>query len=311
LAARASGDGPGSHSCSPTHIAPTKTTGLYEECHANRRTLHATQLSFEELMIRETSTIFFYIYNNSTYIMSSSKRPIIKQSGQSSASSGGDRQIAKGGVPNAVATVRWSGESKIVSDAEPRRPEAAAVGHAVWPRPRVCYCCPQDVMYATHKSTWWHIVTICASIVMIFFQPVVDIFDTNKGQPYISTVYYIITIIIIADVALKVSFDSEYFLWYCSCCKGTSCGNKQDACCCCRNQGAPTEDDLPERHHNKICSFGSLFFWLDILALAAFIANFALLYTVEVYASEININYDLYIRTGEVRLDFNENHQLV
>jgi len=53
-------DGPGSHSCSPTHIAPTKTTGLYEECHANRRTLHATQLSFEELMIRETSTFFFF-----------------------------------------------------------------------------------------------------------------------------------------------------------------------------------------------------------------------------------------------------------
>lgn len=234
--------------------------------------------------------------------MISSKRPILTQSRKSGTSKGDDRQISKRRVPNTAAAVRWSGESKIASPdvVEPRRLEVATIGNVV--RPPVCYCCHRDVMHAIHKSTWWRIVTICASILMIFFQPVVDIFDTNNGQPYITAVYYIITIIIISDVALKVSFDAEYFLWYCSCCKGTSCGSKQGTGCCCRNHSAPTEDSLPQRHHNEICSFGSLFFWLDILALAAFIANFALLYTVETSAVEIYINYDLYRLSGEVRI---------
>lgn len=234
--------------------------------------------------------------------MISSKRPIQTQSRTYGASSGDDRPLSKRKVPNTAAAVRWSGESKIASPdgADSRRPEVAAMGNVV--RPRGCYCCHRDVLYAIHKSTWWRIVTICASILMIFFQPVVDIFDTNTGQPYITTVYYIITIIIVSDVALKVSFDTEYFLWYCSCCKGTSCGSKQGAGCCCRTPSVPTEESLPQRHHNDICSFGSLFFWLDILALAAFIANFALLYTVEASATEIYINYDLYRLSGEVRV---------
>jgi hypothetical protein len=239
---------------------------------------------------------------------STTSGPTIGKHGTPNASSAGtifsrssNKQTIKSGASTSFGSrsaVRWKTGTKKSGEFKSAAEPAATGEYRGIQRRWVCCCSPRDVMYAMHKGTWWRIITVCASFVMIFFQPVVQIFDTNKGQPYIYAVYYVIAIIIGMDVALKAVFDPEYFLWYCSCCRGTTCGSKQKACCCCR---ITTDDLLPEDQHNRLCAFGSLFFWLDIIALAAFIANFALQYTLEASVLEIDIDYDSFIEDGKVR----------
>jgi len=171
-------------------------------------------------------------------------------------------------------------------------------------RAKRCFCCYSpasdnsvkarigNVVRAIHKSLTWKIITICTSLAMVFFASIVKIIPyDNNLNPLVDTIGILIFLIVSVDVLLKAIFDPEYFLWYCSCCRKTACGSRENSC---NNSSSSTSNDHGSsdgRNRNSICSMGSFFFWMDITAL--FFFALGLIYHYNAGNYEVKIKYGL------------------
>ena len=150
-----------------------------------------------------------------------------------------------------------------------------------------CSCDPdtararnQDIMkvlYLILKSRTWGILSICATVIMLFGPPLEICFFPDKNfEPYFSAIFTVTFFVLIFDILLNAMVDPEYFLWYCSCCRKCSYGHKENTCCFLNSPmnasfGHHHEELINAHKQAQLCAFGSFLFWMDLLATASFV----------------------------------------
>jgi len=140
---------------------------------------------------------------------------------------------------------------------------------------KLCCCVPCgdsrtacNALFALHKSCAWNVSCFFSSLLMIFGVSIAYCFPQSNETKSVIVIFSLVAVIIVClDILLNILVNPEYFSWYCRCCPNSKYGSREQNPCCLNSTSE-------KRQHRNVCECGSFYFWMDIIAVVAFVVDF-------------------------------------